>query len=79
MAVVSVPVNTAMSIRYMAGIDLQGNDIIKAKRFSNIKVTAASEDMLSIATTLGASAMDSIISKNIFASAGGDLVAKHSA
>jgi hypothetical protein len=61
MAVVSVPVNTAMSIRYKAGIDLQGNDIIKGKKYSNIKVTAASEDILSIATTLGALMKDEFV------------------
>ena len=53
MAVQSTLVNTAMSIRFKDGIDALGNDIIKAKKFSNVKVTAASNDVLSIADAFG--------------------------
>ena len=53
MAVQSTLVNTAMSIRFKDGVDALGNDIIKAKKFSNVKVTAASNDILSIADAFG--------------------------
>lgn len=53
MAIQSTLVNTAMSIRFKDGIDAAGNDIVKAKKYSNVKVTALDEDILFIGTTLG--------------------------
>ncbi len=61
MAVLSTSVNTAMSIRYKTGIDALGNDVVKAKKYSNVKVTAADEDILLVATTLGALMKDEVL------------------
>jgi hypothetical protein len=61
MAVQNTLVNTAMSIRFKAGIDALGNDIVKAKKYSNVKVTAADADVLLIATTLGTLMKDEVL------------------
>jgi hypothetical protein len=61
MAVQSTLVNTGMSIRYKSGIDALGNDIVKAKRFSNVKVAAADADILLVATTLGTLMKDEVL------------------
>jgi hypothetical protein len=61
MAVQSTLVNTGMSIRYKAGIDALGNDIVKAKKFSNVKVAAADDDILLVATTLGTLMKDEVL------------------
>jgi hypothetical protein len=61
MAIQSTLVNTAMSIRFKAGIDALGNDIVKAKKYSNVKVTAADADVLLIATTLGTLMKDEVL------------------
>jgi hypothetical protein len=61
MAMQSTLVNTAMSIRFKAGIDALGNDIVKAKKYSNVKVTAADADVLLIATTLGTLMKDEVL------------------
>jgi hypothetical protein len=61
MAVQSTLVNTGMSIRYKSGIDALGNDIVKAKRFSNVKVAAADSDILLVATTLGTLMKDEVL------------------
>jgi hypothetical protein len=61
MAVQSTLVNTAMSIRFKTGIDALGNDIVKAKKYSNIKVTVADSDILLIATTLGTLMKDEVL------------------
>jgi hypothetical protein len=53
MAVQSTLVNTGMTLKYKAGIDALGNDIIKGKKFSNVKVSAVDDDILSIALALG--------------------------
>lgn len=53
MAIQSTLVNTALSIRFKSGIDEAGRDVIKAKKYSNVKVTAAPADLLSIGTALG--------------------------
>lgn len=61
MAVQSTLVNTGMSIRYKAGIDAQGNDIVKGKKFANVKVTAADEDLLFVGTTIGTLMKDEVL------------------
>jgi hypothetical protein len=38
---------------FKAGIDEAGRDVIKAKKYNNIKVTAAAEDLLLIGTAIG--------------------------
>jgi len=64
MAVVSTPVSSALSIKFKAGVDSNGKDIIKAKKFSNVKVTAAPDKLLEIGTALGS------LLKNEFVSVG---------
>jgi hypothetical protein len=49
MAVQTSLFNTSLSIRYKEGIDERGNDIVKAKKFSNVKVTAVSQDLFDVA------------------------------
>jgi hypothetical protein len=61
MAVQSTLVNTAMSIRFKAGIDALGNDIVKAKKYSNVKASATADSILLIATTLGTLMKDEVL------------------
>jgi hypothetical protein len=53
MAVTSTLVKSALNIRFKAGVDEAGKDIIKAKSYSNIKVTSTEDDLLLIGTALG--------------------------
>ena len=48
MAVESTLAKSALSLKYKEGVDLNGKDIIKTKKFSNIKVTAADPDIFDI-------------------------------
>ncbi|MFL0267913.1 DUF1659 domain-containing protein [Candidatus Clostridium radicumherbarum] len=52
MAVNSVLAQSSMTIKYKDGIDLTGKDVIKAKKFSNIKVTADNQSILDTANAL---------------------------
>jgi hypothetical protein len=61
MVVQSTLVNTGMSIRYKTGIDALGNDIVKAKKFSTVKVAAADDAILLVATTLGTLMKDEVL------------------
>jgi hypothetical protein len=49
MAVQTSLFNTSLSIRYKEGLDERGNDIVKSKKFSNVKVTAVSQDLFDVA------------------------------
>lgn len=42
-----------MNIRYKNGIAADGSNIIKTKKYSNIKAASAAEDLLFIGTTIG--------------------------
>jgi hypothetical protein len=53
MAVQSTLVNSAMSIKYKEGIDALGNDVIKTRKYPNVKATALAADIHLVATTLG--------------------------
>jgi hypothetical protein len=53
MALLTTLVDTAMNIRFYAGLDALGNDIIKGRKYSNLKVTASPDDMFLIATAFG--------------------------
>jgi hypothetical protein len=53
MAVTSTLVKSALNIRFKEGVDEAGKDIIKAKSYSNIKVTSTEDDLLLIGTALG--------------------------
>ena len=48
MAVQNTLAKSALSLKYKEGVDLNGKDIIKTKKFSNIKVTAADQDIFDI-------------------------------
>jgi hypothetical protein len=52
MAVQSTRVNTALSLKYKTGIDASGNDILKTKRFSNVKVIAPDQNIFDTAAAL---------------------------
>lgn len=45
MAVQSTLLKSSLTLKYKEGVDLNGNDIIKAKKFSNVKVTATAQDI----------------------------------
>lgn len=49
MAVQSNLAKSAMTIKYIAGVDTQGNDIIKAKKFTNVKVESAAQSIYDVA------------------------------
>ena len=48
MAVQSTLAKSALSLKYKEGVDTNGKDIIRTKKFSNIKVTAADQDIFDI-------------------------------
>jgi hypothetical protein len=41
---------STLALRYKEGIDSNGKDIIKTKKFSNLKVTATDENIFNVAT-----------------------------
>jgi hypothetical protein len=49
MAVKSTLIDSALTLKYKEGVDSNGKDIIKTKKFSNIKVTATDENVYAIA------------------------------
>lgn len=49
MAVQSSVVKSALSLKYKEGVDEAGKDIIKTKKFSNVKTGALDEDIYGIA------------------------------
>ena len=49
MAVKSTLINSALTLKYKEGIDSNGADIIKSKKFSNVKVTATDEKVYAVA------------------------------
>jgi hypothetical protein len=52
MAVQSSVVKSALTLKYKEGVDLSGNDIIKAKKFSNVKTDAVDSDIYALAVAL---------------------------
>ena len=52
MALASTLANTTLSIRYKEGVDSTGKDIIKAKKFSNVKTSAVDQDLYDTAAAL---------------------------
>lgn len=53
MAVQSTLAKSAVTLKYIAGVDEKGNDIIKTKKFSNLKVAAAAQDVYDAAQAMG--------------------------
>jgi hypothetical protein len=52
MALQNTLAKSAVTIRYKDGIDLTGKDIIKSKKFSNVKVTADNQSVYDTAAAL---------------------------
>ena len=52
MAVISSLANTSLAIRYKDGVDSTGKDVIKAKKYSNVKVNAVNQDIYDTAAAL---------------------------
>jgi hypothetical protein len=52
MAVQSSVVKSALTLKYKEGVDLSGNDIIKGKKFANVKTDAVDENVYAVAFTL---------------------------
>jgi Protein of unknown function (DUF1659). len=51
MAVQSTLAKSALTMKYIAGVDTSGNDIIKAKKFSNVKVEDTAQSIYDVAQT----------------------------
>lgn len=52
MAIENTLVSSALTINYKDGVDEAGKDVIKSKKFSNIKVDAVTENLYSAANAL---------------------------
>ncbi len=52
MAVVSQAKESKLKIKYINGVDLEGNSIVKTKTYSNIKAVAADEDVYAVADAM---------------------------
>ena len=52
MAVVSTKVASALKLTMKVGVDLSGKDKFTTKRLSNLKVTAADEDIFAIGAAI---------------------------
>ena len=50
MAVQSTQIKSSLTIKYKDGVDSKGNDILKTKKYSNIKLTADDQGLLDVAT-----------------------------
>jgi hypothetical protein len=48
MAVQSTLAKSALTLRYKEGMDLNGNDIIKGKKYTNVKITAADQNIYDV-------------------------------
>lgn len=52
MALQSSLVTTALSLTYKDGVDSTGKDIIRAKKYSNVKISASNEELYETASVL---------------------------
>lgn len=52
MAVISSLANTSLAIKYKDGVDAAGKDVIKTKKYSNVKVDAVDQDLYDTAAAL---------------------------
>ena len=53
MAVQSTLLKSALTIKYKEGVDTNGQDIIKTKKFSNVKVTAGDQNIYDVSAAFG--------------------------
>jgi hypothetical protein len=52
MAVQSSAVKSALTLKYKEGVDLSGTNIIKAKKFANVKTDSLDADLYALANAL---------------------------
>jgi hypothetical protein len=52
MAVQSTLLKSALTLKYKEGVDVNGKDIIKSKKFSNVKVTAAAQNVFDVSASI---------------------------
>jgi hypothetical protein len=52
MAVQSIHAKSALTLRFKEGVDEKGKDIIKSKKFSNVKTDAADQSIADTASAL---------------------------
>ena len=48
MAAQSTLLKSALTIKYKEGVDTNGNDIVRTKKFSNVKVTAVTQSLYDV-------------------------------
>jgi hypothetical protein len=53
MATTAAKLQSSMVIRYKAGTDAYGKDIIKKQSFANVKVDSVNDDIYAVAQSLG--------------------------
>ena len=53
MAVQSTLLKSSLTLKYKEGVDVNGSDIIRSKKFSNVKVTATAQEIFDTAATFG--------------------------
>lgn len=53
MTVKSTKTQSTLVIKFKAGVNTNGEDVIKSQRFSKIKVTGTDEDVFALGTALG--------------------------
>lgn len=54
MAIESNTLSTRMQLRFIDGVDENGNDVVKSKSYSNVKNTATDEDIYDVANAMAA-------------------------
>lgn len=47
-----LPTNTRLQLFFVTGIDPEGNDVVKAKSFNNMKTDATASQLLSVSNAL---------------------------
>lgn len=52
MAVVSQPRESRLRIKYIDGVDVEGNNVIKTKTYSKVKAAAADADVYAVADAM---------------------------
>ena len=52
MAVQSTQTKSALTLKYKSGIDANGKDLVKSKKFSNIKLAATDQGLYDVAVAL---------------------------
>jgi uncharacterized protein YaaR (DUF327 family) len=52
MAVVSQAKDSKLRIKYIDGVDEEGNNVVKTKTYSNVKIEASDEDLYAAADAM---------------------------